>query len=64
MTTVVDIHLAELKKRREELSEHLGTGAVKDYAEYRETCGVIRGLTLAESYLTDLLKRQEHLEDE
>lgn len=64
MTTVVDVFLAEIRERRTQLSESLGAGSCKDYHEYREVCGVIRGLLTAESYLTDLLKKQEYIEDE
>jgi hypothetical protein len=64
MTTVVDVFLKEIRDRRQELSDHLGNGTAKDYPEYRDLCGQIRGLTIAETYLTDLLKKQEYTDDE
>ena len=64
MTTVVDIFLEQIRERRQEISDHLGSGNAKDYPEYREVCGVIRGLSTAETYLTDLLRKQEYIEDE
>jgi hypothetical protein len=53
--------LAEFDKLRTEQSVFLATGRAADYAEYRYLCGVIRGLTHAESIVKDLVQR---LEDE
>jgi|APGre2960657373_1045057.scaffolds.fasta_scaffold260616_2 hypothetical protein len=64
MTTILDVLSLEIKKREKELVEFLGSGAIKEYAEYREICGVIRGLRTADSYLTDLVRKQERYEDE
>lgn len=64
MTTVVDVFLAEIRERARLSTDHLSSGAVKDYAEYRDICGFIRGLETADAFLTDLLKKQEYLEDE
>ena len=64
MTTVVDVFLAEIRERVALSTEHLSSGAVKDYAEYRDICGFIRGLETADAYLTDLLKKQEYIDDE
>ena len=59
MTSVVDVFLNELRTQIQTRTEHLSSGAVKDYAEYRDICGFIRGLETADAYLTDLLKKQE-----
>ena len=64
MTTVVDVFLADIRERIRLSTDHLSSGAVKDYAEYRDICGFIRGLETADAFLTDLLKKQEYLEDE
>ena len=53
--------LAEFDKLRTEQSVFLATGRAADFAEYRALCGVIRGLTHAESIVKDLVQR---LEDE
>lgn len=37
--------------------EALVGGAVKDYADYRELCGLIRGLQTAQRELADLVRR-------
>jgi len=48
------------KKFEDSKSSHveaLVNGASKDYAEYRELCGVIRGLQTAQRELADLVRR-------
>ena len=57
-----------LKKQNDEFRlsaiDKLVTGGVKDYAEYRELVGVIRGLDHANYNLQDLKQRIERLKDE
>ena len=64
MRTVVDVFLDEIRAQVKNRTDHLSSGAVKDYAEYRDICGFIRGLETADAYLTDLLKKQEYSDDE
>ena len=49
---------------RQQAVDRLCTGAAKDYAEYRELVGVIRGLDHANYNLQDLKQRIERLNDE
>lgn len=50
-----------LNKKIEDLKtsyvEALVVGSVKDYADYRELCGVIRGLQTAQREIADLVRR-------
>ena len=39
------------------IQENLGAGAAKDYAEYQNLCGVIRGLLTAQREINDLLRK-------
>jgi hypothetical protein len=54
----------QLRERSEIVSERLGTGGAKDYAEYRELCGQIQGLLYAQSVITDLVRKMENNEDD
>jgi len=54
----------QLRERSEIVSERLGTGGAKDYAEYRELCGQIQGLLYAQSVITDLVRKMESNEDD
>ena len=42
--------------------ESMSNGSAKDYAEYRDMCGTIRGLRLASRLIEDLLRT--YMEDE
>lgn len=55
---------ARLREHQERTAEALGDGGAKDYADYRELVGLIRGLKLAESEIQDLLRNFEDQEDE
>lgn len=55
---------SKLEERRVELLEFLGEGGAKDYAHYKEVCGVIRGLQTAQSELGDLVRKIKEFEDE
>jgi len=56
--------LTEFDKLRQEQSEFLTSGRAADHAEYRHLCGVIRGLTHAESIVKDLVQRLEQSDDD
>ena len=64
-----DMTEAEILKRqndefRQQAINKLISGAAKDYPEYRELVGVIRGLDHANYNLQDLKQRMERLNDE
>lgn len=61
---IMQLLLDKNKQRRAELLEHLGTGSAKDYAEYREIVGVLRGLLHASQNIEDLLERAKESDDE
>lgn len=56
-----------IKKQNEEyrhmVIESLINGGAKDYAEYRELVGVIRGLSHANSNIQDLVRRIKENDD-
>lgn len=56
---VLEYLVKELHKLRIEKSEFIADGKAQDHAEYRHTCGVIRGLSLAEQTCIDLVQRLE-----
>lgn len=47
-----------------DLSRTLSDGVAKDYADYKEMCGVIRGLQTAQYELNDLLRKIKEDDDE
>lgn len=59
------MHIArEIDKLRGEQANFLSSGRVGDYPDYRHICGIIRGLTHAESIVRDLVQRMEQFNDE
>lgn len=54
-------HVAkEIDKMRADNIAFLGAGRAINFDEYRNVCGIIRGLSLAESIINDLVQRLEH----
>ena len=62
--TVFDVLIRDIEERRDSITRAVAEGSAKDYAEYRSMCGEIRGLSLAHSYVTDLVRRLENDDDE
>lgn len=55
-----------MREYADEVASHtrsLVDGAAKTLEDYRYTCGVIQGLNLACSYIEDLSRRMESLDD-
>ena len=49
----------EIVKQRETYEIAVQRGSAKDYAEYKNLCGLIQGLTTAEQIINDLVQRLE-----
>jgi len=62
-TTAFSVVIKELEERRDAIAQALISGAAKDFPEYKSMCGEIRGLSVAHSFITDLVRRLER-EDE
>lgn len=54
---ILELLLSKLEAERASLIESLGDGVAKDFAAYKELCGVIRGLLLAQSEVNNLLQK-------
>ena len=55
----IDYLSSQLREEMDAVKESLAAGAAKDYAEYQNLCGKIRGLLTAQSKLNDLKERME-----
>ena len=58
-TTAFDVVIKEIEEKREMIARAVIEGAARDYAEYKSMTGEIRGLSLAHSYITDLVRKME-----
>jgi len=60
--------LEHLLKKLEEIKDSytapMSEGAAKDFGEYQNMCGVIRGLTLAQREIADLVRKLKDDEDD
>lgn len=54
--TVFDVIELKIKESLVSARERLCGGGAKDFAEYRETCGYIRGLETAQREVQDLAR--------
>lgn len=52
--------LKEIAKERVSREAACSGGNLKDFAEYKNLCGVIQGLSLSESIIKDLVQKLEH----
>ena len=54
----------KLENIKQSYSTALGEGGAKDFGEYQNMCGAIRGLALAQREIADLVRRVKEHEDE
>ena len=59
MKTVYDVLIEKLEISKTDSMQFLVDGGVKDFAQYKETCGYLRGLAAAQRYIQDLAKINE-----
>jgi len=62
--TVFDVLLKSIEEHRSSAIEVLAQGSVKDYAEYRDLCGLIRGLETAQREIRDLARANQDDDNE
>jgi len=63
----MDVFTALRTKLREDMNnftDDLANGQCTDFAQYKELCGVIRGLAYAERHLMDLAEKLKEDNDE
>lgn len=60
--TVFDVLIETLDEEIKATTEFLIDGACKDFAHYRNACGIIQGLTVAKREVKDLARN--YMEDE
>ena len=54
---VLDVLLKEITTKHAMLLDKLGSGSIKDYAEYRYVCGVVAGVVSMQEYIEELKQR-------
>ena len=60
----MELLVSKFEDRKKHLIEFLCDGGAKDFAEYKNLCGEIRGLTAAQVETKDLVRKFKELDDE
>tara|TARA_R110000803_G_scaffold183846_1_gene246174 strand:- start:56 stop:253 length:198 start_codon:yes stop_codon:yes gene_type:complete len=53
-TTVLDVLKKKIEDDMSSAQEFLSSGGAKDFSQYKEIVGLVRGLETCTSYITDL----------
>ena len=61
--TVLDVLKKNIEEQKLTSIQFLTSGGPKDYAQYKEVTGLIRGLGVSISIIEDLVRKQENLEN-
>ena len=61
--TAFDVVIKEIEERRESIAQALISGSAKDFAEYKDLCGEIRGLSRVHAFVTDLVRKMEDYDE-
>jgi hypothetical protein len=62
--TVYDVLVEKITAHIAAVADSLASGAAKDYAEYRDLCGLIRGLETAKREIFDLAQQYMEQDDD
>lgn len=63
MDNTLELLMKQIEERRMAIIESLGDGGPKDFAEYRFTVGMVRGLLTAQALIADLAKNMENYDE-
>ena len=61
--SALEILVEQLDDKLQQLQEHLATGNISQFEEYKRTCGEIKGLLIARGYILDLQQRMEQSDE-
>jgi len=61
---VLRLSVSKIQEQIDIVVESLVDGTAKDYAEYKELCGAIRGLRTAQRELNDLVEKLKEADDD
>jgi hypothetical protein len=61
-TTVFDVLIKKIEDQKSSAIDVLQSGNISDFAQYKDLCGLIRGLEIAQREIRDLA--QNYLDDD
>ena len=57
-TTVFDVLMLQIEEQKNASIKFLMTGGPKDFSQYKEVTGLVRGLEVSKQLVEDLLRNQ------
>jgi len=60
----LELLMSQIEEERKLIIEDIGDGKAQDYAQYKFSAGIVRGLMMAQRLTIDLAKRLEGNDDE
>ena len=60
---VYEVLVQQIDEKVQQLKDHVVTGSVGTFDEYRRLCGEVRGLLIAKGYTLDLKQKLEHSDE-
>jgi hypothetical protein len=63
MKDVLEYLAQKIQDDRLRMVEDLGEGKAKDHAEYKFSCGVVKGLLMANNHILELTERLEKADE-
>ena len=61
--TTLEYLTKQIHDEQSRITEALAEGKAKDFTQYREMCGVLRGLTIAHNLVAELAERIEESDE-
>tara|TARA_R110002020_G_C16246905_1_gene769507 strand:+ start:772 stop:966 length:195 start_codon:yes stop_codon:yes gene_type:complete len=61
--TVFDVLIEQIEEQKKSSVEFLTSGGPKDFSQYKEVTGLVRGLESSISIIKDLQRNQEESDD-
>ena len=61
--TVFDVLIQQIEEQKLSSTQFLTSGGPKDYAQYKEVTGLIRGFETSISIISELQRKQEEKDD-
>ena len=60
---VYEVLVQQIDEKVQQLKDHVVTGNIDAFEEYKRLCGEVRGLLIAKGYTLDLKQRLEHSDE-
>lgn len=61
--TAIELLIQQIDEKVQQLKEHVSTGNIDNFDEYKRLCGEIKGLLTAKGYTLDLKQRMENADE-